>query len=82
MKSRFGFGYCNELGELGNVRLGSLLNQPIIPDGAITTKDGQMIVLTTGDEYILTVNGFVPLNALRSLSGDVVKTKNLDFIII
>ena len=58
---------------------GALLNQ--IPDGAITTKNGDLIVLTTGGNYILTVEGFVPINALRTTSGDVVKTKNLDFIL-
>lgn len=57
---------------------GALLNP--LPDGAITTKDGSMIVLTTGSDYILTVDGFVPLNALKTISGDVVKTKELDFI--
>lgn len=60
---------------------GALLNpEPVIPDGAIVTKDGSMIVLTTGSDYILTVEGFIPLTALRTMSGDVVKTKNLDFI--
>lgn len=58
--------------------IGALLNP--LPDGAITTKDGSMIVLTTGSDYILTVDGFVPLNALKTISGDVVKTKELDFI--
>lgn len=57
---------------------GALVNQ--IPEGAITTKNGDMIVLTTGGDYILTVEGFIPLNALRTTSGDVVKTKNLEFI--
>ena len=61
-----------------SVRNRVLLNQ--IPDGAITTKNGDLIVLTTGGNYILTVEGFVPLNALRTTSGDVVKTKNLEFI--
>ena len=63
---------------LNKMRHGALLNQ--IPDGAITTKNGDLIVLTTGGNYILTVEGFVPLNALRTTSGDVVKTKNLEFI--
>ena len=73
--SGFGFGF-------GFSPLGALLNQtPEVPDGAITTKDGSMIVLTTGSDYILTVEGFVPLTALRITSGDVVKTKNLDFIL-
>jgi hypothetical protein len=60
--------------------IGSNVNP--IPDGAIVTKDGSMIVLTTGGDYILTVDGFVPLNALKTISGDVVKTKELDFITI
>ena len=64
----------------GSISLGSNVNQ--IPDGAIVTKDGSMIVLTTGGDYILTVDGFVPLNALKTISGDVVKTKELDFITI
>lgn len=35
---------------------GALLNpEPEIPDGAITTKNGDLIVLTTGGDYILTV---------------------------
>ena len=63
---------------LNKMRHGAVLNQ--IPDGAITTKNGDLIVLTTGGNYILTVEGFVPLNALRTTSGDVVKTKNLEFI--
>ena len=63
---------------LNKMRHGALLNQ--IPDGAITTKNGDLIVLTTGGNYILTVEGFVPSNALRTTSGDVVKTKNLEFI--
>ena len=67
----FGFGF-------GFSPLGALLNQ--IPDGAITTKNGDLIVLTTGGNYILTVEGFIPSNALRTTSGDVVKTKNLEFI--
>lgn len=65
----------------GNVfphQLGALLNP--LPDGIITTKNGDYIVVTTGGDMILTVNGFVPLNALRTTSGDVVKTINLDFI--
>jgi len=52
-----------------------------LPDGIITTKTGDFIVLTTGGNMILTVDGFVPLNALKTISGDVVKTKNLDFIL-
>lgn len=57
---------------------GTVLNP--LPDGLITTKNGDYIVLTTGGDMILTVNGFVPLNALKTISGDVVKTKNLEFI--
>ncbi len=71
----FGFGFSAALGTMLNQ------NEPEIPDGAITTKDGSMIVLTTGSDYILTVDGFIPLTALRTKSGDVVKTKNLDFIL-
>jgi hypothetical protein len=63
-----------------NAHLGATLN--LLPDGAITTKAGDMIILTTGSDYILTVEGFIPLNALRTISGDVVKTNNLDFITI
>lgn len=38
---------------------GTKLN--VLPDGLITTKNGDYIVLTTGGDMILTVNGFVPL---------------------
>ena len=70
--SGFGFGF-------GFSPLGALLNH--LPDGLITTKNGDYIVLTTGGDMILTVDGFVPFNALKTISGDVVKTKNLDFIL-
>ena len=63
-----------------SAQLGSNVNQ--IPEGAITIKNGDLIVLTTGGNYILTVEGFIPSNALRTTTGDVVKTKNLEFITI
>jgi len=64
-----------------SIRLGTNVNQNPIPDGAIVTKDGSMIILTTGSDYILTVNGFVPLNALM-VGDNAVKTLNNQFITI
>ena len=61
---------------------GSILNQKQPPDNAIvTTVTGDYIVSVDG-KYILTVEGFVPLNAMRTLSGDPVVTKNNEYITI
>lgn len=68
----------------GAVQLGANVNPspPDIPDGAITTMNGDMIILSTGGDYVLTVNGFVPLNALSMHDGSPIKTVNNEFIII
>lgn len=72
--------YTTELGCW--VQLASLLNQPVIPDGAIVTKNGDFIVLTTDGDFILTVNGFVPLNAMRTFDGSPIVTKLNEYITI
>ena len=45
-----------------------------IPTGAITTKDGNLIVLTSDYNFVLTVDGFKPLDLL--MSGGVQVTTN------
>jgi len=67
-----------KLGEK-KVLLGAKLNP--LPDGLITTKNGDYIVLTTNGDMILTVNGFVPLNAMRTITGLPVVTKTNDYIL-
>ena len=66
----FGFGFAQQA-----------TNVNPLPDGVITTVNGETIVLTTGGDYILTVNGWVPAGALKTLSGEPVKTLNNDFIL-
>lgn len=66
----------------GKVRQWTLLNHNQPPDNAVvTTLTGDYIVSVDG-KYILTVKGFVPLNAMRTLSGDPVVTKNNQYITI
>ena len=61
---------------------GSLVNQNQPPDNAVvTTLTGDYIVSVDG-KYILAVEGFVPLNAMRTLSGDPIVTKNNQYITI
>jgi len=70
---------------LSKVRLWSLLNPSLpseIPDGAITTMNDNMIILSTNGDYILTINGFVPMNALMLSNGSFLKTLNNEFITI
>ena len=64
------------------VRNGSVLNLFTPPDNAVvTTLTGDYIVSVDG-KYILTVEGFVPLNAMRTLQGNPVVTKNNQYITI
>ena len=59
---------------------GALLNQNAPPDNAVvTTVTGDYIVSVDG-KYIMTVEGFVPLNAMRTLSGDPIVTINNEYI--
>lgn len=52
------------------------------PDNAVvTTLTGNYIVSVDG-KFILTVDGFVPLNAMRTLQGNPVVTKNNEYITI
>ena len=60
---------------------GALLNQNAPPDNAVVTKSGKYITSVDG-KFILTVNGFVPLNALRILTGNPVVTKSGKYITI
>jgi len=58
-----------------------LLNHIEYPDNAVVTKSGKYITSVNG-KFILTVNGFVPLNALRTLTGNPVVTKSGKYITI
>ena len=52
------------------------------PDNAVvTTTNGNYIVSVDG-KFILTVEGFVPLNAMITLQGNPVVTKNNEYITI
>lgn len=74
----FGFGFTPGL----KTRVGSELNPFVPPDNAVvTTTTGDYIVSVDG-KYILTVEGFVPLKAMRTLDGHPVITKNNDYITI
>jgi len=61
--------------------LGALLNPTEYPDNAVVTKSGKYITSVDG-KFILTVDGFVPLNALRTLTGNPVVTKSGKYITI
>jgi len=61
--------------------LGTLLNPIEYPDNAVVTKSGKYITSVNG-KFILTVNGFVPLNALRTLTGNPGVTKSGKYITI
>lgn len=67
---------------LGIGQKGSVLNQDPPPDNAVVTiLTGDYIVSVDG-KYILTVEGFVPLNAMRTLQGNPVVTKNNEYVTI
>lgn len=77
-------GIIRNMGVGKMVRLGTNSSSPPpeLPDGLITTMNGDMIVLSVSGDYVLTVNGFVPMNALMLPSGDFLKTINNEFITI
>lgn len=51
------------------------------PDNAVVTKSGKYITSVDG-KFILTVEGFVPLNAMRTLTGNPIVTKSGKYITI
>lgn len=57
----------------------SVLNYP--DNAIVTTLTGDYIVSVDG-KFILTVDGFVPLNAMRTLQGNPVVTKNNEYTTI
>jgi len=61
------------------VSLLTLVNYP--GNAIVTTLTGDYIVSVDG-KYILTVDGFVPLNAMRTLTGEPVVTINNEYITI
>lgn len=64
------------------VQNGAKLNLFQPPDNAVvTTVMGDYIVSIDG-KYILTVEGFIPLNAMRTLSGSPIVTKDNQYITI
>lgn len=60
---------------------GALMNQNNFPDNAVVTKSGKYITSVDG-KFILTVNGFVPLNAMRTVTGNPIVTKTGKYITI
>lgn len=67
---------------LAEVGQATMLNPFQPPDNAVvTTLTGDYIVSVDG-KYILTVDGFIPLNAMRTLTGEPVVTINNEYITI
>lgn len=75
MNLALGFG-------LQKAALGTLLTPPaqqdlFLPTGTIVTKDGNMIVMTGDNNFILTVDGFQPLELLMSGGLPLMSNENI-----
>lgn len=69
----------NDLVHLG---AGVSINPVGIPDHIVVTKNGDKVVLTIGGDYIQSVAGYVPSNAMRTIIGEPIVTKENKFITI
>ena len=58
---------------------GTLLS---LPENAVVTTVGGNYIVSVDGKFILTVEGFIPLDAMRTLSGNPVVTKNNEYITI
>lgn len=66
----------------GLVKQATLLNYPaqqelFLPTGTIVTKDGNMIVLSTDSNFVLTVDGFQPIELLMAGGLPLMSNENL-----
>jgi len=53
-----------------------------LPDNAVVTTLGGNYIVSVDGKFILTVEGFIPLDAMRTISGVPVVTKNNEYITI
>ena len=72
--SGFGFGFGFGFAQHGaNVNPLPPQQDAFLPTGSVVTKDGNLIVLSTDYNFILTVDGFQPLELLMSGGNEVMK---------
>lgn len=65
-----------------NLILGHKGTHVNLPDNAVVTTVGGNYIVSVDGKFILTVEGFIPIDAMRTLTGDPVVTKNNEYITI